>query len=251
MNILMTRPLHQAQNLIHLIEKNNDHAVIFPTIAIEAVDASQTLKDLREFHLIIFVSANAVIHALPFIKKDDRQQLRIAAMGHGTKQALERANLTVDFLPEGRFNSENLLQHPALQAVSGQKILIISGENSRNLLANTLRARQAQVTEVAVYRRVLPKVSPEQKALLLQQWQHGGIDLIVCTSNEGLQNLFTLLGPSGHTLIQRTPIIGVSERLNPLAQSLGCLQPLIAENANDAAIVKILQKWKETTHDAI
>jgi uroporphyrinogen-III synthase len=106
-----------------------------------------------------------------------------------------------------------------------------------------LRARQAAVHEVDVYRRIMPPIALGN--ILFQK----NISIIVCTSGEGLQNLVKMLGEESRTWLQDMRLLVVSERLAVQAKALGFVKmPIIADNATDNAIVNALISWQETEH---
>lgn len=68
-------------------------------------------------------------------------------------------------------DSEALLELPefAAQAVAGKKVLILRGNGGRELLAETLRQRGAQVCAVTCYHRSPPALDGEPNVVAAQQ----------------------------------------------------------------------------------
>ena len=82
-------------------------------------------------------------------------------------------------------------------------------------------------------------------APLLAEWRSGAVDIVVVNSAESLHNLIAVLGPEGGTLLKRTPLLVVSERMLPLVKQLGFERaPVLAENATDDAVVEALLAWQ-------
>ena len=105
--VLVTRPVHQAENLSFLIEGQGGVAVRFPTLAIVALDDSsrikRTLAHLDRYQWLVFISANAVTMYSYYTDSDKMQKfksVRVAAIGKATAQALALAGLPVDLVPE-------------------------------------------------------------------------------------------------------------------------------------------------------
>lgn len=242
LRVLVTRPAHQAQMLCQLIEADGGKAVLLPTIeiadAIDQVALQTAIQALAENELAIFVSPNAVQKSVPIIQQYWQPWpavVKVAAVGASSAQALRDNYLPVDFCPVKPFNSEGLLALSALQDVTNKRIIIFRGEGGRELLATTLRERGAKVREAIVYRRILPKLLVD--VALLEKT----IDIIICTSNTGLQNLLTLVGESARPWLQNMPLLVISERMAILAKTLGFVKaPLIADNATDVAIMTTL-----------
>lgn len=189
--VLVTRPAAQSAALMDAIVAAGGEAISFPVIAIEGREPAaieHELTSMQAADLTIFISSNAVRHGIAAAGK--RQ---VAAIGPATRNALEELGITVDIYPDGGFDSEHLLEHPALNEVAGQTIRIVRGNAGRELLAETLRNRGAQVQEVAVYQRVC--VTPGAGTLdeLRATWLEQGIEFVVVMSVESLDNLLQIL----------------------------------------------------------
>ncbi|MEZ5585351.1 MAG: uroporphyrinogen-III synthase [Candidatus Competibacteraceae bacterium] len=242
--IVVTRPPQQADNLCRLIEAQGGRAIRFPTLEIlppqDSTPVLALLEQLDSYDWAIFVSANAVQWGLRLLPHGRTlpPRLRRLAIGQATARALDRHGVSAHIVP-AHFTSEALLAMPALQAVTGLRIIIFRGEGGRDLLGDTLRQRGAACVDYAeVYRRSRPVAAPDH---LLQSWQRGEIQAVIITSNESLQNLFALVGTVGQQWLLDTPLIVVSTRAQRLAQELGFRRPpLLAEEASDEAIVRAL-----------
>jgi uroporphyrinogen-III synthase len=246
--ILITRPQHQAATLCELIQQYGGEAVLLPTIAIEFITQDATLihvlQNLAVQDIAIFISPNAVQATQALMQQHNirwPKQLIIAAVGASTAKALTSINLTIDLMPS-QFNSESLLMLPALQQVRNKQVIIFKGEGGRELLSNELCVRGAILTEALVYRRLVPAVDVQS---LLPIWQaYDGLDIIVVTSNTGLQNLVTLLGDAARNWLMNMPLLVISKRTAQFAQELGFVKkPIVADNATDAAIVQALLNY--------
>lgn len=249
--VLVTRPAHQAGHLAQLIEQAGGEAIRFPVVEItEPTDPAALrarIDRLAEFDLAVFISPNAVERALPLLHARYPvlpAALTLAAVGAGTVRALQRCGIENVLAPTARFDSEALLALPSLQQLRGKKIVIFRGEGGRELLGDTLTARGAAVEYAECYRRRRPV---SDIAPLVQRWAQGGIDIVVCTSVEGLHNLQALLGEADSQWLRRTPLVVVSARLAAAARALGCRQqPVSAQEASDEAIVAAIKTWRAT-----
>jgi len=245
--VLVTRPAHQAQGLCQAVAEKGGHAICFPVMEIVDLENSAALIGvidcLDDYDIAIFISPNAVNRALNIIFSQRRlpESLKIAAVGKGSAKALRTLGVKTDIFPTTRFNSESLLALDDLQHVSAKKIIIFRGEGGRELLAETLRARGAIVEYAECYRRVKPKADI---AVLMRYWARGEIDIISVTSNEGLRNLFDMVGQLGRKWLQKTPLVVVSQRAVDLAQELDFVKDPIVCEANDNAIVKAIVGWR-------
>ena len=192
---------------------------------------------LDSYDLAVFISVNAVNRGLDFIlsRRAWPAGAWIATVGVSSAAAVAQHGLKVDLVPEHSFNSEALLALDELQDMTGKRIVIFRGNGGRELLRDTLASRGASVDYVTVYQRVCPEVAAETMQQLLQP---GFLACITITSNETLQNLYTMAGPRGQPLLRDIPLVVVGERQAALAARLGFTQlPVIAGNAGDAALL--------------
>ncbi|ROR34395.1 uroporphyrinogen-III synthase [Inmirania thermothiophila] len=235
--VLVTRPAHQAEGLCRLIEAAGGQALRYPVIAIEPLPDDGLLAErLRGADLAVFVSANAVREARARLGAGFRRPpgLRVAAVGEATARALAEAGLAADVVPAQGADSEALLAEPALQDVAGRRVLVVRGEGGRELLAETLRRRGAEVAHVALYRRVRPPLGPEP----LLRWRRAGLlDVALATSVEALENLAAMAGEVLPHLQQR-PLVAVSGRVVQRARALGFARPWCAGGAGDRTLLE-------------
>lgn len=245
--VLVTRPAHQSHSLVTKIDANGGHAILLPTIEIEAVDSEtlrSVLSQLAEFDLAIFISVNAVEQGLAQLNRLHLKlpsQLKLACVGPASAAVLRKAGYDVAIVPTEKFSSESLLAHEDLQSVAGKRMVIFRGEGGRELLAEKLRERDATVVYAECYRRTRPQTDTRA---IEQDWSQGKIDLVVVTSGEGLKNLFDMLSASGQQLLTQTPVVTVSERTLLAAQALGLNDVMVAMDASDPAIIEKLKAWR-------
>ncbi len=167
--LLNTRPEHQAEGLSKLVKQAGGEVLNCPTLEIQwgsqkALEASLD-KDLEQYDKVILTSVNAVQGVLKSQLKSkssaELSKTRFFAIGKATQQAALKTQLPVESLGKGPYDSEALLQHPAMQAVKDESILIVKGQAGRSLLMNQLAERGALVDCWDVYRRVSAKFCPQ------------------------------------------------------------------------------------------
>jgi uroporphyrinogen-III synthase len=65
------------------------------------------------------------------------------------------------------------------------------------------------------------------------------------TSNEGLRNLFDMVGKLGREWLRRTPLVVVSVRAAELARELAFKHPpVVAHEASDESLLEALVRWR-------
>ena len=239
--IAVTRPRAQAAPLANAIAGAGGTPLLFPLLEILPVADPLALENdvarLPGAALAIFISPNAVDHALPLILAHGPWPVGLvpAAVGQGTVKALAARGVTGCIAPRERFDSEALLALPELagERVSGKRVVILRGDGGRELLADTLRARGATVECVACYRRAGPTGGVH---ILMERWRAGRLDALTVSSSEGLRHLLDLLDAEGCSFLARTPVFVPHARIAENARASG-LQKIILTDPADAGIL--------------
>jgi uroporphyrinogen-III synthase len=233
--ILVTRPAHQADNLCHLIIEAGGEAIRFPAMEITDIQDKSELHaycaHLDLFDIAIFISANAVEYALAtLLNYNIPETLTFFAVGKKTASILNEKGITVLSAPPP-FNSESLLTLLELQEthIQGKKVLIFKGEGGRELLADSLQQRGAQVNAISVYQRNMPST-----AMNLTQVP----DMIVITSTESVENVFLLL--SKKSWLKTTPLVVIGQRVAEYARQFTQAPIVIATTASDEGLLNAM-----------
>jgi uroporphyrinogen-III synthase len=239
--VVVTRPAHQAGTLARLIEQAGGRPFLFPAIEIrDAADLAPFLRiveRLDEFDLAVFISPNAIERALKLIRacRGLPPTLKIAAIGGGSVRALERDGITGVIAPQGRYDSEALLERGEI--AGAKRVVIFRGEGGREHLGEILRARGASVEYAECYARARPTADPGP---LLRAWSGGGVHAITATSSEGLRNFADMIGAPGRELLGRTPVFVPHPRIAEAARGLG-VRTVIVTGPGDEGILEGLQ----------
>ena len=240
-SIVVTRPQAQAGTLVDAIVAAGGRPLIFPLLEISPAAAGEALDSaaaaLSSYALIVFISPNAVAHALPAILARGPWPVGVmpAAVGPGTVKALAAQGVNGCLVPSERFDSEALLALPELAAshLSGRKVLILRGDGGRELLADTLKERGATVDCVTCYRRAAPS---GDAAPLLAAWRAGKLDALTVSSSEALRHLLAMLDEEGRAFLQKTPLFVPHARIAETARGLG-LDRIVLTAAADSGLL--------------
>lgn len=213
--VLVTRMSGQGGRLRRELQALGAEVVAVPTIAIDnPSDAGLSLGTLLdrvgEADWIVFTSPNGVDRFFAAVEHRDvgfveraRGDLRVAAVGPGTRDRLMARNVEVDLMPR-RAIAESLVEDfPAGAGV----VLLPQAEVARPTVAEGLRALGWTVQTAAAYRTIDATVTDEQIAAVA--------DCTVAT--------FT----SGSTVDRFVRLIGASA----LPPMVACIGPITAASA--------------------
>lgn len=250
--ILVTRPAAQAGELARMIRAHGGEAVLFPLLEIgPATDAQpllQAIVRLDEYRIALFVSPNAVTFSVPHIlaRRNWPAELRVAAIGPSTTAELGALGLAQVLAPAQRFDSEALLALPEFQAeqVAGTRVLILRGNGGRDLLAETLRQRGAQVDCVTCYQRS----SPAELGPLLSLLRSASLDALTISSSEGLRTLVDRLDAGALERWCRLPLFVPHQRIAEIAARLGVRRVVLTPPV-DAGILEGLCAYAWSSHE--
>jgi len=216
--ILVTRAVRQAGKLSDALRELGATPVEVPVIEIQPAEdfapLEKAIRQLNSYDWLIFTSANAVSilafnASLEGYSIHNSPNLKIAAIGRATAEAVERAHLKVDLVPED-YVAESLVDaflkrhevsgHDFSRAKSaakkegalapegnlaGQRILIARAAIARDVIPDALRAEGAIVDVVDAYRNVMPAAAPANLRAALEQ----GIDAATFTSSSSVTHL--------------------------------------------------------------
>ena len=252
--ILITRSRHQTSDLATRLRALGAEPILIPTIELappttyaaldSLIDTLATPTAFPSPDWLIFTSANAV-EALQHRAQHrsrvliPRPEMRIAAIGPATAQALNAKGFHPDLLPPQAV-AESLAATLLPHIISGRTtVLLIRAETARDHLPDTLAAAGAHVTVTPAYRTVIPPSSiPELRSLFSTPAAYP--DAITFTSSSTATNLLALLEAAGLALppeILRASIGPITSRT---LRDLGCPPHLEARESNISSLVETL-----------
>ena len=238
MTILLTRPESRNETLRSIFEQLGATVWTQPAIEVlppeswEPVDAS--LHNV--FDWIVFSSVNGVdffFDRMEYLRADLPKSVRIAVVGSGTDDVLERRiGRRADLVPE-TFDAEGILQQLVPEAKRGKRFLLPRASRGRDILQPTLLEAGGDVTEIAVYRSVdVEHADP----VILKRMERGDIDWTTATSSAIARSLVRLFGER----LFRTKIVSISPLTTATLRKLGYPPKLEAKIASMNGIVDVL-----------
>jgi uroporphyrinogen III methyltransferase/synthase len=195
--IVVTRAAAQAQRFVSLLQSAGARVIEMPTIAIEPPSSWEpfdtALDELGTFAWAIFTSVNGVM--MVDRRLGNRRtawtafgQLRLAAIGPATAEALAEHGLRVEVVPR-EYRAEGLVRVLERAIRPGDRIFLPRAAQTRDVLVRELGRLGAQVVEVPVYttRRVEAGAGRLRNALAA-----GGVDAVTFTSSSTARNFAEL-----------------------------------------------------------
>ena len=148
--VAVTRARAQASTLAARLRTLGAAVVEAPAIRVAPLDTA--LPPLRIYDLVCVTSPNGADLLLDRVRDArDLAGITVAAIGPGTARALRQRGIEPDVVPE-RAVAEGLVE--ALRDVPVERALIARAAEGRDVLAEALRARGAEVDVAALYETV-------------------------------------------------------------------------------------------------
>lgn len=183
--VLVTRPRHQAADLVRRLDEQGAFSYVLPVVEItEPTDwtpVDHAIAALSRYQWVVFTSVNGVEAFVKRLRHQGRDlralgTVKLAAIGPSTADALRRYHLEPDLVPE-EYRSERLAE-ALRERVRGQRVLLARADRGRDILRQEL-ATVAEVEQVAVYHQVdLLSLDSE----VLDCLRRGEIDYVTLTS---------------------------------------------------------------------
>lgn len=239
---LVVRPAAQANQLVQMLRQLGHAPLCCPLLETRPGCDLPHLGDmLREADLVIAVSMHAVHFAHHFLLQTGQTWPHIDYFAVGQASANAFAEAGIQALCPADPRSEGLLALPALQGVSGRRVLILRGNDGRDLIARTLASRGALVHYCATYERHYPDLDGDA---LTRHWQAAGLDSLLITSGELLQRLLALVPGPQHPWLYDRLLVVPSPRVAEMAEGAGFTRIVIAQGASNQALVAALELRK-------
>jgi uroporphyrinogen III methyltransferase/synthase len=193
-SVAVTRAREQASELARRLQALGASVIQAPVIRIQSIsDPEHATLDPSPYDLVCVTSANGVAEL--FARLDDGVHprgdaralagARVAAIGPATARALAERGVVADIGPE-RFVAESLVA--ALADVPVERALIATARAAREVLADALRARGAEVHVLPLYETVAEPLSPRALHAMRQA------DYLTFTSSSTVHYFLQALG---------------------------------------------------------
>ena len=203
--VLVTRPAGQAGPWVERLRERGVLAEALPLIEIAPAANASSLGSswagLATCRLVVFVSANAVLHffAARPAELDWPDCVEAGAPGSGTAEALREAGVPATAIvapaaDAAQFDSESLWARLQSRDWRGTRVLVVRGDGGRDWLADRLTDAGAQVDTVSAYRRLAPDFTGAARDRLDAAIADGDA-VWLFSSSEAIANLERAAGP--------------------------------------------------------
>jgi uroporphyrinogen III methyltransferase/synthase len=191
--VLVTRPAAQAPELAALLAERGLEPVSVPTVAIDAHGCAAALDamlgGLDGADWLVLTSANGAEALGARLALTDAvlpPDLRVAAVGPATAEALQRAGIRVDHVPADYLT---VAIAGGLGDVRGRRVVLARADAATPELRDALLAAGARVEEVVAYRTLEGPATSRDR---LHAALHGRIRGITFTSSSTVRGLLRL-----------------------------------------------------------
>ena len=222
--VVVTRPRHQASELMQRLERHGAVVKAMPVITIgpppDPAALDLAVRNAANYDWIVFTSSNGVaafFDRLANMGRDLRSlgTVQVAAIGPQTASSLRQRQLLPDLLP-AEYRSEALAEE-LLRPVEGKRVLLVRADRGRELLRERLRS-VADVAEVAAYSQVECITVDDEVA---NWFARGEVDYVTVTSSNIARALVRLLGDKASAWLGRTRLVTISPLTSATVRELG------------------------------
>lgn len=222
--LLICRPKAQGDKLTLSLQALGVQPILFPTMVIEPIKATQasmpmrlSLQSIEQANMILVQSPNSIVYLDQTSLMALSKSQVIYAMGAGTQEALLSKNIVSHWVGARGFSSESILNHAPITTLSlGSKILLLTGEGGRAILEPALIQKGFSCERVNTYQRTIPVYTKAERAAILAELP----DAILITSVESLKNLLHIFKEDKDKLLC-LPLLVISQRIQTEAIALG------------------------------
>jgi uroporphyrinogen III methyltransferase/synthase len=259
--ILVTRPRDQAEELAQRLEGMGAEAIIAPLIRIVPPEDYGPLDtacaNAGSFDWIIFSSGNAVdvfMQRLHGLGRDLRALAgaRVCAVGVATAERLARYGLRVDVIPAEYRGEAVVSALGERHDLAGRKVLLPRADIGREVIAEELRKRGADVTEVVAYRTVVAEIDREGEPDIYRMLLDKRIDVVTFTSASAVRTFVKVMGAEpAADLLRTTVVASIGPVTAEAAAQVGIKTTILPAQYTVASLVEAIVEHFERTEEAI
>lgn len=244
LRLLVLRPEHQAGELAGLLEAEGAEPVVIPAIRIVPpaswTKADEAITRAPNFDWVVFTSVNGVDSILERMEEtgSDLATLpeRVGAIGPGTRRALERHGVKVEWMPSSYTSAilgEELPDPPS-------KVLLIRADIATADLDEALRRRGFDVTRIDAYGTEAVNVERVQEAV-------AGVDAVALTSASIARSFVEAL--QGAEVRPGLAVCSIGPATTAECRRLGLEVTVEATDHTIPGLIEAMKRWVATERD--
>jgi uroporphyrinogen III methyltransferase/synthase len=248
--ILITRPRDQAAEFVRLLEGLGAQPIEAPMIAIAPPSDWGPLDDVcrkvESFDWIVFSSGHGVDAFMGrlLVSPLDLRALRgvkLCTVGPSTAEHLTRLGLKVDLIP-AESRAEAVVQAMVEDGpIEGTRVLLPRADIGREVIAEELRKRGAEVVEAIAYRTVAVDQERDGGPDIYRMLLDGSIDVVTFTSPSAVRNFVELLGEEpAADLLARTVVASIGPVTAQAAREYNIQSAVVPAQYTIPALVKAI-----------
>lgn len=196
LRILVTRPRNQTTEFANLLRSRGAVPICIPVIKIASLSDTSlldaALMNLKKYDWLVLTSANgveAMFERLQILGLNTApEEVRVAAIGPKTAQALEDHGIAPDVVP-AEYIAEAIL--PELGDLKGKRVLLARADIARKTLAEGIRAGGGLADDISAYRTITAEVDETALSELKT-----GLDVVTFTSSSTVTSFIELIKAS-------------------------------------------------------
>ncbi len=252
--VMVTRPADQAIEMYKSLRQLGAEVLPYPTIATEEyfdADGWNTFKNIHSTNRwLIFTSENGVRY---FFKQYMKQfndirgigRFKIAAIGYGTKRALDKMNLRPDFIPSKATTADLVAEFVDKVQLENAVVVRVRGNLADDSVENKLRESSAEVVPLQVYNTYHPDWPEGFKEKLFENLP----DVIVFTSGSTAYGFKTMLAEDEvKILTDEAVIVSIGPSTSSIIKKLGMPVTCQATEFNVSGVIETIVKHYEKTN---
>jgi uroporphyrinogen III methyltransferase / synthase len=198
--VVVTRPRAQAGDFVSRLEELGAEVIPFATIRITDPPDVERLRaavhQADSFSWIVFTSVNGVHRFWEELRASGRDTrvlagVSLCAIGPATAAAIELEGASADLVPEEHVAEAVVAALEEQAELQGARILLPRAAEARSVLPESLRARGAEVLDVAAYSTV---PDAREAAGIRRMLDSGEIDLVTFTASSTVRNFVAAVG---------------------------------------------------------
>ncbi len=234
MNIVLTRPLIDAENLMAELFKKGHKIIHVPTLSISSVNIDQI--QLEKYQALIFTSANAVRN-LNFVKVN--KETRCFCVGIMTEKIARLKGFTNTISAEGTVNSLKNLIINSKEIEKDNQLAYICGDNVVYDLDKELLSEGFKIKKIINYTSKKITTLNDENLSLIKKYPPDIIFVYSLRSAESFSNIINNYALS--PLMTQSTVMCISKKIADFFLKFGCKK---IETFNPGEEIFKLEKYK-------